>query len=150
MGAGRVSFVVAPIVEGHGDVAAVPVLLRRLCPEIPVARPVRFPRSRLIEEPQLVRAARIAAANITERGAVLLVIDADEDCAAEIGPKLQATLTRAIPQLLCRVGIVVREFEAWIVGGDASLAEDRRVTVRIKVFGVVQEPAAVDRTAATP
>ena len=37
-----------------------------------------------------------------------------------------------------------------IVGGDASLAEDRRVTVRIKLFGIVQEPAAVEKTAAMP
>ncbi|WP_448578465.1 DUF2853 family protein [Thermaurantiacus sp.] len=37
-----------------------------------------------------------------------------------------------------------------IVGGDASLAEDRRVTVRIKVLGIVQEPVAVEKTAAMP
>lgn len=37
-----------------------------------------------------------------------------------------------------------------IVGGDASLAEDRRVTIRVKVFGVVADPAAVDKTQAMP
>lgn len=37
-----------------------------------------------------------------------------------------------------------------IVGGDASLAEDRRVTVRIKILGMVQDPASVERTQATP
>jgi outer membrane protein OmpA-like peptidoglycan-associated protein len=37
-----------------------------------------------------------------------------------------------------------------IVGGDASLAEDRRVTVRIKVLGVVTAPAVVEKTQAMP
>lgn len=38
-----------------------------------------------------------------------------------------------------------------IVGGDASLAEDRRVTIRVKsAQGVVQEPAAVEKTQAVP
>lgn len=37
-----------------------------------------------------------------------------------------------------------------IIGGDASLAEDRRVTVRVKSGGVVQQPAAVEKTQAVP
>ena len=37
-----------------------------------------------------------------------------------------------------------------IVGGDASLAEDRRVTVRVKSAGVVDAPAAVEKTQAMP
>jgi hypothetical protein len=37
-----------------------------------------------------------------------------------------------------------------IVGDGASMAEERKVTVRMKVFGIVQEPAAVEATSATP
>ncbi len=37
-----------------------------------------------------------------------------------------------------------------IVGRDPSLAEDRRVTVRVKSGGVVAEPAAVEKTQAVP
>ncbi|WP_448582819.1 DUF2853 family protein [Thermaurantiacus sp.] len=37
-----------------------------------------------------------------------------------------------------------------IVGADASLAEGRRVTVRVKSAGTVVEPAVVERTQATP
>lgn len=37
-----------------------------------------------------------------------------------------------------------------IVGDGASLAEERKVTVRMKLFGIVQEPAAVEAASATP
>ncbi|MBK9129079.1 MAG: hypothetical protein IPM13_14950 [Phycisphaerales bacterium] len=115
---------VAPIVEGHGDVEAVPVLLRLIEPRVDVKRPVRFPRARLLEEQELIRAGRIAASNITGAGAVLLVIDADEDCAADLGSRLETILTRALQGVTCRVALAVREFEAWIVGGDAGYNVD--------------------------
>lgn len=118
------SFTIAPIVEGHGDFAAVPILLRRMVPMLAVARPVRFPRSKLIIPAELIRAARIAEANISDQGAVLLVMDADEDCAATLGPQLQQTLSRGLPHRLCRVVLAVREFEAWIVGGDVAYGVD--------------------------
>jgi hypothetical protein len=114
------SFVVAPIVEGHGDVGAVPVLLRRLDSALQVKTPVRFPRSRLLIDDHLSRAARIAAANIRGPGAVLLIIDADEDCAARLVPNLEQRLRGMLPHVPCRVVLPVREFEAWIVGGDPA------------------------------
>lgn len=112
------SVVVAPIVEGYGDVAAVPVLLRRMEPTLDVKRPVRFPKSRLQMPEHLHRAALIAASNIIGTGAVLLIMDADEECAATVGPSLQTQLEATLPNCLCRVVLPVREFEAWIVGGD--------------------------------
>lgn len=141
------SFVVAPIVEGHGDVAAVPVLLRRMAPSLLVARPVRFPRSQLVVEAHLCRAAAIANANIGERGAILLVMDADEDCAASLGPELEARLADKFPGRTCRVVLVVREFEAWIVGGDpkyqvddADSAGDMKGRIR-EALGLYKETA---------
>ncbi|CAG0990832.1 hypothetical protein PHYC_02287 [Phycisphaerales bacterium] len=115
------NFTIAPIVEGHGDVAALPVLIRKLLPGAAVARPVRFPRSRLTgTEGHLERAVRIAAANIAERGLVLLVVDADESCAATLGPELLGRMRSGAGSLPCIVAIPVREFEAWIVGGIES------------------------------
>jgi hypothetical protein len=112
-------FEIAPIVEGHGEVRAVPVLLRRLAPTLVVKRPVRFPRSRLIKREHLERAAIIAAANIERHGAVLLLIDADEDCAARKAQELQEILNRSLPMIPCRVVMPVKEFESWIIGGDS-------------------------------
>lgn len=110
-------FEVAPIVEGYGDVDAVPALLRRLLPTAAIKRPVRFPKSMLQEERHLTRAAGIADSNIRSRGAVILVLDADKDCAKTLGPQLLSGLSRALPGRICRVAVAVREFESWIRGG---------------------------------
>lgn len=118
------SFVIPSIVEGHGDVQAVPVLLRMIDPTLQIARPVRFPRNQLMKEDQLVRAAMIAAANIADQGGILLVMDADEDCAARLGPKLERQLSGPFPNRICRVALAVREFEAWIIGGDPAYGID--------------------------
>lgn len=114
------SMAIAPIVEGYGDVSALPVLLRRIEPTLQVKRPVRFPRSRLLLDEHLNRAAKIAASNITGSGAVLLVIDSDEDCAARLRLDLESRLSAILPQHVCRVVLAVREFESWIVGGDSE------------------------------
>lgn len=118
------SFTVAPIVEGYGDVPAVRVLLANLAPELLVATPVRQPRNKLVTQPGLRHAVNIAAANIRGRGAVLIVFDSDEDCAAELARKLSSWLVQDFAHLTCRVAIAVREFEAWIVGGDPAYGVD--------------------------
>ena len=56
---------IQPIVEGHGEVTAVPVLLRRLRDEakafaIDVNKPIRRRRSQLVEEAQLRRSIQLA------------------------------------------------------------------------------------------
>jgi hypothetical protein len=118
------SFTVAPIVEGYGDVDAIRVLIQRLAPELTVGRPVRQGKGKLVNRDGLKHAVHIAAANITERGAVLLVFDADDDCAKTLGPELSAWLSADFPHIVCRVVLAVREFEAWIVGGDAAYGVD--------------------------
>lgn len=112
------SFTVAPIVEGHGDVIALPILLRRMNSALIVKRPVRFPKTKLMMPEHLQRAARIAASNIQTPGAVLLVMDADEECAATRAANMSRLLGEYLPGQMCKVALAVREFEAWIVGGD--------------------------------
>lgn len=115
---------IAPIVEGHGDVPAIRVLLQKLAPALRIARPVRMPRSpRLIPE-HLDRGAKIARSNIRGRGAVLPVLDADEDCAGRLGPSLEQQLRQSVQDCSGRVVLAVREFESWIVGGDIRYAVD--------------------------
>ena len=74
---------IQPIVEGHGEVAAVPVLLRRLLAEarttgVDVGRPIRRARSQLATEDGLARS--IALARIQPNCASILVLfDGDDD-----------------------------------------------------------------------
>ena len=56
---------IQPIVEGHGDVAAFPVLLRRLVQQaeiraVDIAKPIRRPRHRLVAEDGVGQAVRLA------------------------------------------------------------------------------------------
>lgn len=56
---------IQPIVEGHGEVPAVPILLRKLAglmeiPFVQVGSPIRRPKSALLKEGELKRAVTLA------------------------------------------------------------------------------------------
>lgn len=118
--------VLAPIVEGHGEVSAVPALLSRLSHRIRVAPPVRMNRNEMDNADKLSRYTRVAASNIqaNEAGLVILFLDADSDCPSEIGPQLLRTLRDATTRA-CAVVVIVHEFESWIVGGHPAIDEAR-------------------------
>lgn len=140
------SVAVAPIVEGHGDVDAVGVLLRYMLPGCRVATPVRLPKSKMQIESELQKMAAIARSNIRtgEEGLLLLILDADSDCPAELGPKLLRTLTGRFSDVKCYVAVVKREFESWIAGGvlgvaDPEQAGDPKGLVKTANNGVYRE-----------
>lgn len=125
-------FHVASIVEGHGDGAALPVLLRRLVllidPTRVVAarRPIRASRSRLVRDGELERMVELAARQVKgEAGALLVLVDADDDCAAALGPELLRRAVRARPDMASASVVAVREFEAWFLASAPSLAGRR-------------------------
>lgn len=124
------------IVEGHGDVAALPVLLRRLVAEagalaeagvlaVGVGRPIRRPRHWLVREDGVRRAVRLALAQ-PDCGAVLVLLDGDADCPAELGPTVQEWATAA-GDVPCRVVLAHREYEAWFLAAIESLRGRRAV-----------------------
>ncbi|MFN7020531.1 MAG: hypothetical protein ACK4WH_04280 [Phycisphaerales bacterium] len=120
------SYVVATIVEGHGEVDAVPVLVRRLHPLLVVPRPLRVKRHRIIHPTEIERYAWIAESNIRQvegRGGLLVVLDADDDCAADVGPTLQRQFASVLSHRMVRVVLAVREFESWLVAGDETSRE---------------------------
>ncbi len=95
---------VACVVEGHGEVQAVPTLLRRLAASIDsrvsveILRPIRIPRGSLIHKPgELERAVQLAALKARPRGGVIVLLDSDDDCPAELGPALLARGKRGLP-----------------------------------------------------
>lgn len=117
---------VACLVEGHGEVEAVPVLLRRLAElwllPLEVDKPLRFPKQRLLRRPgELERAVELAALRAGSGGAVLILLDADDDCPAIEGPELAS---RAQTSSRLPVGVVLakREFESWALAAAESLS----------------------------
>lgn len=125
---------IASVVEGHGDGPAVRVLLRRLCSEIApnliveVLRPIRAPRSSLLSRGgELERAVELAALNARPDGAVLVLIDADDDCPADLAPQLLDRANRSSIGLPVAVVFAQREFEAWFLAAAESLRGKRRL-----------------------
>jgi len=119
------------IVEGHADVEAVPVLLRRICdrilPEIHVQieRSIRVPRFRIVRENELERAVDLAARKLGSKGGILIVLDAEDDCPATLGPELLRRARRARSDVACGLVLAKREFESWFLAGAQSLSGKR-------------------------
>lgn len=120
---------VACIVEGHADRDAVPVLLRRLAVihgrSLAVRPPIRLPRGKLVIQAEVTRALQLAFKQVGPEGRVLILFDADDDCPAELGPRLLAWSREAREDLRVSVVLAEREFEAWFLAAADSLAGRR-------------------------
>jgi hypothetical protein len=87
----------ACIVEGDGEVEAVPVAIRRIVHEIhpnlglKIHHPIRIPRTKLVKPGELERSVELAARRAGKGGAILMLLDSDDDCPAALGPELLAT-----------------------------------------------------------
>ncbi len=127
--------IVAPIVEGHGDVSAVPVLLRRVWSEviggafIDVLRPIRDKKDRLVANKQgaLERAVQLAAAKLTtfeasDRKLILILIDANGEPPCILGPGLLQIAQRARSDHDVACVIAKVEYETWFVAAAESLS----------------------------
>ncbi|MFW6162790.1 MAG: DUF4276 family protein [Planctomycetota bacterium] len=122
---------VVSIVEGHSEQQSVPVLLRRLQArlgtyQVRIARPFRVKRNRVVREGELERAVTQALRSRENTGALLLLLDADDDCPVRLGQSLLARC-RACTGLPVAVVLANREFEAWFLGAKDSLRGVRAV-----------------------
>ena len=132
-----IHLVVAPIVEGQGEVAALPVLLRRIavefCPgtSIEVLKPVRQPASSLVklESDCLRNAVGLAAGKLagsqhaSSKRLILILIDSDGRCAAQIGPELKRRANEYASHVHTASVVAVDEFETWFVAAATSLTK---------------------------
>jgi len=125
---------IVSIVEGHGEVRAVPALIRRLAHgqgryELHVPPPVRCPRSKIIRPPSTVderepgRAIELAAMKIPskEEGAILVILDADESCPKSVGENILHLARRVRGDVRCGVVLAKWEYEAWLIAALESL-----------------------------
>lgn len=122
---------IASVVEGHGEVAAVPILLRRIAAwvgfdqELVLTPPLRVHRSSIVKEGELERAIELSARRAGDDGGILVLLDADSDPACKLGPSLLARATRVRSDR--RIGVVcaVQEYEAWFLAAAESLRGER-------------------------
>jgi len=124
---------VVPIVEGYGDVEAVPLLLRRIFFEdlsrtdVTILRSIRVPKTKLLKSGELERAVELAARQTQNGDAVLILIDADDDCSAALAPQLLSRATGVRPDRNIRVVLANKEYEAWFIAAVASIAGHRNL-----------------------
>lgn len=124
---------VVPIVEGDGEVEAVPVLIRRIgeavSPLSPpeIAKPIRVRRHRITAEDELKRYVALAASRAGSRGGVLIVLDADDDCPATFAPRMLARARAMRPGIAFEVVLAKSEFEAWLIAAVESIAGQRGI-----------------------
>jgi hypothetical protein len=116
---------IQPIVEGQGDEAAVPVLLRRLRDEarawgLDVGRPHRRRRTQLVKKDSLQMAVRVAALREDCAG-ILILFDADDDCPKELAPTIEEWARDAAGGKPCAVVLANREYEAWFLSSIEAL-----------------------------
>ncbi len=119
------------IVEGHGEVTALPQLLRRIAGEVSpdlvveTPRPIRVPRNRIVKEGELERAVTLASHKAGIDGCIIVLLDADRDCPAELAPQLVARAAAACPGRDVRAVLAKTEYEAWFLAAAGSLAGRR-------------------------
>lgn len=116
------------IVEGHGEVEAAPILIRRLAAQVDpalslrVPPPLRIPKGKLLKQDELEKAVELLARKVGTAGAIFVLLDSDDDCPATLGPALLARARRARPDLPLAMVLAKREYEAWFLAAASSLA----------------------------
>jgi hypothetical protein len=120
---------IACIVEGQGEVQAMPILLRRLVSLInpavyaDVQRPIRQAGTHLLNAGGIETAVELAVRGLREPGIVLIVIDSDDICPKEVAPKLLVRAERsAAGRRPVSVVLAHREFECWFIAAAESIA----------------------------
>jgi hypothetical protein len=116
----------ACIVEGQGDVRAVPVVIQRIvhgiAPGLAIKiHPFRVPRTKLVKPGELERSIEIAARRVGRGGAIFVVLDSDDDDPKVLGPELLARARKVRPDRFVSVVLAKRELESWFLAAAESL-----------------------------
>lgn len=125
------SFTLASVVEGPGDVKALPVLLRRICQsrqlfDVSIRPPWRLPKSKMVKTDQLAPVVQALAGGLEpRRGAILVVVDQDDDSTEDLMTRIGATVVGAPVDL--RIAVACREYESWFLAAIESLRAHRSV-----------------------
>lgn len=121
---------IVTIVEGDGEVKALPILLRRVAEargiyDLDVPAPIRVRRDQFIRrDEEFKRKIQLAAAKAKD-AKVIILLDADDDCPVELAADIAERAQSVAPGLWLSVVVARREYEAWFLAGAASLAGKR-------------------------
>ena len=120
--------VIAPIVEGHGEVSAVREIVTRIGLEllngtwIEVAQPFRLDSGKMRKPDELAKAIRIGAARVQGSGGVLVLRDGDDadvDCPVQLAEMLRPG--RNLVTVGVEIVVAYQEYESWFLAAADSL-----------------------------
>jgi len=123
---------IQPIVEGHGEVDAVPALLRRLVaeaanPDIRTLKSIRSHRGDLVNQDSLDRVIQVARNRNPD--SILILLDGDDDpCPGVLAAQLNLWAKASASPIPCEVVIAQREYEAWFLASMESLRGKRGIS----------------------
>jgi hypothetical protein len=119
------------IVEGYGEVKALPVMLRRFAErcgvyDLRVPEPIRVPRDRFLNrDDEFRRIVALASLRAAGGGLVLIVLDADDDCPVALSREVSTKAASLLRGAACSVVMANREYESWLIAAAPSLASKR-------------------------
>jgi hypothetical protein len=88
---------------------------------VEIPHPIRIAKSKLLKTGELERAIALAALQVNGRGAILILVDSDDDCPAILAPALLARARAARNDLPIGVVLPNKEFESWFLAAAHSL-----------------------------
>lgn len=124
---------IATIVEGHGEVKAAPILLRRIAAAVfpgeavSIPTPIRAPRRKIVKQDELEKFVKLAAGKAGADGRILILLDADDDCPALLAPELLQRARAVSAGRPVRVILAKAEYEAWFLAAAISIAGRRGI-----------------------
>ena len=122
---------ILPIVEGDGEVRAVPILIRRIVAHyapsafVPVGRPIPVSRLGFVRTDLLERTVELAARQTQPTDGILILLDADDDCPCDLAEALMTRAKAARPDRAISVVAANREYEAWFLAAATSIRGKR-------------------------
>ena len=122
-----------------------PILLHRIAKRVApsialvVPKPIRVSKGRLVKQEELERAVELAARQVEGQGAILILLDSDDDCPAELGPALLERARSARSDILISVVVANREYESWFLAAAESI-DERALSHNLQAL---QDPEAI-------
>ncbi len=123
------------IVEGHGEIDAIRILLERIGfdidPEcyIQCAHILRVSKDKLIRPGELERSIEAVGRCSKQIDGIFILIDADTDCPASLGPQLRQRAESVQTNIPKSLVLAKHEYEAWFIASFENIAKFHGIPV---------------------
>jgi len=129
-------FSIFSVVEGHGELESVEILIRKIANAGSCQRaflclkPMRVRRDLFLKcdaEGEFGKKLQVAAKHIRgKEGLILILLDAEEDCPAELADRIRSGAAPLIGDVQLSVVLAKRMFENWLAASAHTLTKNER------------------------